>query len=64
MGGSVVKWMVEPGAIVAAGDPVLVLEAMKMESIVVAHRGGTLGEQLVQPGDTVAMDAAVTSIGD
>ena len=64
MGGSVVKWMVASGAIVAAGDPVLVLEAMKMESIVVAHRSGTLRDQQVQPGDTVAVDSAVASISD
>ena len=64
MGGSVVKWMAPSGALVAAGDPVLVLEAMKMESIVVAHRSGILREQLVQPGDTVAVDSAVASIGD
>ncbi|TFD29872.1 ATP-grasp domain-containing protein [Cryobacterium sp. TMT1-62] len=64
MGGSVVKWMAPSGALVAAGDPVLVLEAMKMESIVVAHRSGILREQLVHPGDTVAVDSAVASIGD
>ena len=64
MGGSVVKWMVESGTHVTAGDPVLVLEAMKMESIVVAHRSGTLRDQLVQPGDTVAVDSAVASISD
>jgi hypothetical protein len=32
MSGTVVKWLVEPGAEVAAGDPVVVLEAMKMET--------------------------------
>ncbi|HSP74777.1 MAG TPA: biotin/lipoyl-containing protein, partial [Cryobacterium sp.] len=64
MGGSVVKWLIESGALVTAGDPVLVLEAMKMESIVVAHRSGTLRDQLVQPGDPVAVDSAVASIGD
>ena len=42
MAGTVVKWLVEPGAEVAAGDPVVVLEAMKMETQVAAHRDGTV----------------------
>ena len=41
MAGTVVKWLVEPGAAVSAGDPVVVLEAMKMETQVSAHRDGT-----------------------
>ncbi|TFB91669.1 biotin carboxylase N-terminal domain-containing protein [Cryobacterium sp. HLT2-28] len=64
MGGSVVKWMVEPGAAVTEGDPVLVLEAMKMESIVTAHRTGILRNPTVHPGDAVAANSAVASIGD
>jgi len=62
MGGSVVKWLVEAGAEVAEGDPVLVVEAMKMEATVAAHRAGILAVWLVAPGDTVALDTAVASI--
>jgi len=62
MGGSVVKWLVEAGTAVAEGDPVLVIEAMKMEATIAAHRAGILGALLVGPGDTVALDTAVASI--
>jgi len=62
MGGTVVKWLVEEGETVAEGDPVLVLEAMKMESVVVAHRGGALADKLVQVGDAVSAHAAVASV--
>ena len=44
---------VAPGAIVAAGEELLVLEAMKMEHVVAAPCGGTVAEIVVGPGDTV-----------
>ena len=53
MNGSVVKWLAENGADVAEGDGVLVVEAMKMETTVKAHRAGTLTRGSVDPGDTV-----------
>ena len=62
MSGTVVKWLVEPYATVAEGDALLVLEAMKMESTVVAHRSGTLVGLLVAPGDTVTLHAVVAGI--
>jgi len=40
--GKVVKVLVAPGEQVAAGTPVIVLEAMKMENELVAERGGTV----------------------
>jgi biotin carboxyl carrier protein len=49
------------GDAVAAGDPVIVLESMKMEIPVEAPRAGTIAEirveegQTVQEGDTVAV---------
>ncbi len=64
MGGSVVKWLVEPDSRVMEGDPVLVLEAMKMESIVTAHRTGILRNPTVAPGDAVPAHSAVASVGD
>ena len=64
MGGTVVKWLMDEGEPVAAGEPVLVLEAMKMESVVVAHRSGALTGKLVQVGDAVAAHAAVASVVD
>ncbi|MFC5930276.1 ATP-grasp domain-containing protein [Cryobacterium melibiosiphilum] len=62
MGGTVVKWLIEAGATVAEGDPVLVLEAMKMESTVVAHRAGVLAELAVEAGDTVVVAQPLATI--
>lgn len=40
--GKVVKLLVAVGDVVAAGSPVIVLEAMKMENELIAERGGTV----------------------
>ncbi len=52
--GTVVSQEVEPGATVAAGAPLLILEAMKMQHVLEAPSGGTVREWCVQPGATVA----------
>ncbi|MFK0007520.1 acetyl/propionyl/methylcrotonyl-CoA carboxylase subunit alpha [Paenarthrobacter sp. NPDC090520] len=62
MSGTVVKWLVEPGAEVAAGDPLVVLEAMKMETQVPAHRAGKLTEVLSAPGGVVTTGAVLAHI--
>ncbi|HEY8295210.1 MAG TPA: biotin carboxylase N-terminal domain-containing protein, partial [Micrococcaceae bacterium] len=62
MAGTVVKWLAAPGAAVEAGQPVLVLEAMKMETAVTAHRAGVLGEPLVAAGDAVAQGSVLAAI--
>ncbi|MFK0041331.1 acetyl-CoA carboxylase biotin carboxyl carrier protein subunit [Paenarthrobacter sp. NPDC090517] len=62
MAGTVVKWLVEPGTDVAAGDPLVVLEAMKMETQVSAHRAGTLSEVLSEPGGVVTAGAVLAHI--
>jgi propionyl-CoA carboxylase alpha chain len=54
MPGSVVSVAVEPGAEVAAGAPVLVLEAMKMQHTVSAPHAGTVTEIPVSVGAQVA----------
>lgn len=53
MGGNLVKWLADDGAQVSAGQPLVVLEAMKMETVVSASSAGTFrcGEQ--QPGAAV-----------
>ena len=43
----------KPGDTVAAGDPILVLESMKMEIPVEAPRAGAVKEIRVQEGQTV-----------
>ncbi len=51
--GTVVAVAVELGATVAAGEELLVLEAMKMEHVVAAPCGGAVSEIAVGAGDTV-----------
>ena len=59
--GVVFEITARPGDRVAAGDPVIVLESMKMEIPVEAPRAGAVTEirvaqgQTVQEGDTVAV---------
>ncbi|MGH7349678.1 MAG: biotin/lipoyl-binding carrier protein [Candidatus Rokuibacteriota bacterium] len=59
--GVVFQITTNPGDAVAAGDPVIVLESMKMEIPVEAPRAGKVREikvaegQTVQEGDTVAV---------
>ncbi|WOH18796.1 biotin carboxylase N-terminal domain-containing protein [Paenarthrobacter sp. GOM3] len=62
MAGTVVKWLVEPGADVTEGDPLVVLEAMKMETQVPAHRTGTLSEVVSAAGGVVAAGAVLAHI--
>jgi acetyl-CoA/propionyl-CoA carboxylase biotin carboxyl carrier protein len=40
--GTLLHWTVADGASVRAGEPVAVLEAMKMETVVSAHAAGVL----------------------
>ena len=63
MAGTVVKWLVEPGAEVSAGDAVVVLEAMKMETQVAAHRDGTVTGIRTEAGGVVAAGAVLALIG-
>ena len=53
MQGTIVKVLVSEGDRVEAGQPVVVLEAMKMENNINADVSGTVKEVKVAPGDTV-----------
>ena len=55
MQGTVLSVAVEEGDDVAAGDVVVVLEAMKMENDIVAARGGTVSHVGVAEGESVDM---------
>jgi oxaloacetate decarboxylase alpha subunit len=55
LAGTVNKVLVAPGDRVAAGQTVIILEAMKMETEVSAATAGTVGEVLVRQGDSVAV---------
>ncbi|MFC5220346.1 urea carboxylase [Streptomyces coerulescens] len=52
----------QPGATVAEGDPILSLEAMKMESKVSAPVAGTLLEIYVKPGEQVAPGQVLAAV--
>ncbi len=53
MPGKVVQVLVEPGASVSAGQPLLVLEAMKMEHTLAAPADGTVASVRYAAGDLV-----------
>ncbi len=53
MPGVVVAVSVERGQKVEAGDPLVMVEAMKVEAVVPAPRSAVVGEILVQTGDSV-----------
>ena len=57
--GVVWKVMAESGAKVAAGDPVVIMESMKMEIPVEAPADGTITEILVAEGDPARQDDPV-----
>ncbi len=54
MPGQVLRILVEPGRPVRAGDPLVVLEAMKMEQTIRTTIDGLVEAVLVQPGEVVA----------
>nr|WP_233256995.1 biotin carboxylase N-terminal domain-containing protein [Promicromonospora sp. AC04] len=64
MQGTIVKVAVEDGAQVAEGDLVVVLEAMKMEQPILAHRAGTVRSLTAQPGAGVTAGAPLCEIVD
>lgn len=64
MQGTIVKLAVEPGTTVAAGDLIVVLEAMKMEQPLTAHRAGTVTSIHVSAGDSVTAGALICDIND
>ena len=52
--GTLQAWTVDEGALVAQGDPIAVMEAMKMEVQVVAHRAGRLARLAAGAAPVVA----------
>ncbi len=62
MNGTVVTWLAEDREEVAEGQSVLVVEAMKMETPVKAHRAGTLRRGDVAEGDAVRTGQALGEI--
>ncbi len=64
MQGTIVKIAVEEGQTVEAGDLVVVLEAMKMEQPINAHKGGTITGLSAIVGETVTNGALIAEIRD
>ncbi len=64
MQGTIVKVLVAVGDTVEVGQPVTVLEAMKMENNIVAETSGTITEIRVKPGDSVGAGDVVVVIAD
>jgi biotin carboxyl carrier protein len=60
--GVVFQIVAGPGVRVEAGDPVIVLESMKMEIPVESPRAGTVNEILVQEGQTVQEDEVLATL--
>jgi acetyl-CoA/propionyl-CoA carboxylase biotin carboxyl carrier protein len=64
MQGTIVKVAVEEGAQVAEGDVIVVLEAMKMEQPLKAHKAGTVTGLQAEVGATVTSGAVVCELKD
>jgi len=64
MQGTVVKVAVEVGQAVVAGDLIIVLEAMKMEQPLIAHRSGMIANLTAVIGETVASGTVLCDIID
>ena len=62
MQGTVVKIAVAEGDQVEKGDLVFVLEAMKMEQPLTAHKSGKISKLIVEIGETVASGTALCQI--
>ena len=64
MQGTIVKVVAEEGQSVADGDLLIVLEAMKMEQPITAHRSGIVKGISAEIGATVSAGAVLCSIED
>ena len=64
MQGTIVKVGVELGDEVSEGDLILVLEAMKMEQPIIAHKAGKITELTAEIGSSVNAGAALATINE
>jgi len=63
LAGNIFKVLVTPGQQVVAGEVVIILEAMKMETEIRAVNGGTIGHVSTKEGDSVAVGQTLLTIG-
>jgi len=59
MPGLLRELLVAEGQAVKTGEPLAVVEAMKMENVLKAERDGTVGKILVKPGDSLGFEAVI-----
>ena len=64
MQGTIVKIAVANGDTVAEGDLIVVLEAMKMEQPLTAHKSGVIKDLSTSTGDTVSAGTVLANITD
>jgi acetyl-CoA/propionyl-CoA carboxylase biotin carboxyl carrier protein len=62
MQGTVLKVEVGEGDEIEAGRVVCVVEAMKMENEITAHRSGTVADLAVAPGDSVTSGQVICRV--
>jgi len=61
MNGTIVAHLVEKGVQVKKGEPILVMEAMKMEHSIIAPHDGSVEEFFFNPGELVDGGATLLS---
>ena len=59
MPGLLVEVAVQPGQKVLAGERLAVIEAMKMENVLLAARDGVVAKVLAQPGDSLTVNQVI-----
>jgi len=63
LSGNIFKVLVQPGQQVEAGEVVIILEAMKMETEIRAVNGGVIGQISIKEGDSVTVGQLLMTIG-
>lgn len=61
--GLILKLLVKEGDMVSSGQPVTIMEAMKMENEIESPITGTVQEIVVSEGDTILENAIIMKIG-
>jgi biotin carboxyl carrier protein len=64
MPGTIIDVRTEPGAAVAEGDTLVVLESMKMELSIQAPSDGVVAEVFVATGDRVAQSQPLVTLAE
>jgi len=62
MPGKIIDILVEEGAIVKEGEPIIILEAMKMQNEILSHVSGVVKSIEVRKGDSVMKDDLMIDI--